>query len=393
MKRFLIIGSLSAVLLLSGCWDRIEINDLAFITGTALDLTDDGQYEAALQIALTSAGEGGPGTGGSGRQEPFFVISAVGDNANEVLQKLQSKSSRRLFTAHRSVIFIGESLARRGFEDLLDTFTHDPRNRLKTYIMVVKGGKAQSILHTKYPFEQAPIQAVKEMEELKGELAVTLRDFFIASSSEGIHPVSGVIESEDASSMGKKDDRIFRSGGSALFNHFKLVGYLNEKETSAFSWVTNTLKFSRVTATLPEDKGNAGMFLNQVKRKMNIQLNEDDQVKIHLVLRGDGSIVENNTSLDLRDQANLEFIKRELEISVENQVRSMLTKVQKQYGIDCLGFGREIFRSHPNKWRTMEGQWDKTFSDVDVSIDVKLKIRGTGMAGPSLQLTEKEIRK
>lgn len=392
MKPFLVVGCLLAVLFMSGCWDRIEINDLAFITGTALDLTDDGQYEASLQIALTSAGEGGPGTGGNNRQEQFFVISAVGNNANEVLQKLQGKSSRRLFTAHRSVIFIGESLARHGFQDVLDTFTHDPRNRLKTYIMVVKGGDAQSILHTKYPFEQAPVQAVKEMEELKGELAVTLRDFFIASSSEGIQPVSGVIESADASSLGKKGDRIFKSGGSALFNRFRLVGYLNEKETIAFSWVTNSLKFSRVTATLPEGKGNAGIFLNQIKRKMILRVN-GDQVKIRLLLQGDGSIVENNTSLDLRVLTNLEYIKRELENAVENQVRSMLTKVQKQYRVDCLGFGREVFRSHPMKWRTMEGQWDKTFSDADVSIDVKLKIRGTGMTGPSLQLTEKEIRK
>src|SRR5690242_13453642 len=94
-----------ALLFLSGCWDRTEINDLAFITGAAFDKTKEGAYLLSVQIAIPSASGEIGGGGGGGKQKKFFVLSAVGKNANEAFLMIQKKSSRKLFTAHRSVIF------------------------------------------------------------------------------------------------------------------------------------------------------------------------------------------------------------------------------------------------------------------------------------------------
>ena len=52
--------------------------------------------------------------------DKFFLISAVGKNTMDLEQKLQQKMSRTLFFSHRSVILIGESLARHGINDILD---------------------------------------------------------------------------------------------------------------------------------------------------------------------------------------------------------------------------------------------------------------------------------
>ncbi|WP_156410965.1 hypothetical protein [Paenibacillus sp. Soil787] len=89
MKPFLYIGLLFIVLIISGCWDRTEINDIAFISGAAFDLRENGNYMLSLQIAIPASGQGGPGSGGSNQNEKFFVISATGKNANEAFQKLQ----------------------------------------------------------------------------------------------------------------------------------------------------------------------------------------------------------------------------------------------------------------------------------------------------------------
>ena len=57
--------------------------------------------------------------------------------------------------------------------------------------MVVKGREGREILQVRYPFEAVPTEAVKEMEILGSELGVTLRDLFMAASSEGIQPGYG----------------------------------------------------------------------------------------------------------------------------------------------------------------------------------------------------------
>ncbi|MDQ0876158.1 spore germination protein KC [Paenibacillus sp. V4I3] len=390
MKPFLYIGLLFTILTTSGCWDRTEINDLAFIAGTAFDITDDGEYILSHQIAIPSSAQGGPGSGGS-QKEKFFVISAVGKNINEAFYRLQKKSSRRLFTAHRVVIFIGESLSKHGIQDILDVYTHDSKQRLKTYMMVVKGGEARRLLQVKYPFEQAPSEAIKEMEALGSGLSVTLRDFFLASSSEGISPVLGVIMPEDLSE-GMKENNIFKLAGSAIFKDFKLVCFLNENETNGFLWVTDRMKDGRINAKLPEGDGTVGVILGKTNRKITTEIS-GDKIKFKIQLQGEGTIWENNTPLDISLPENLRLVQKALEKSVEKQVLDTLSKFQKRYKVDSVGFGQEIYRDKPKQWKALKEQWDHKFPEVDVSVAVKLNIIGSGMAGPPLHLKEKEIIK
>ncbi|WP_041613469.1 hypothetical protein [Paenibacillus sp. JDR-2] len=104
------------VFTLSGCWDRMEINDIAFVTGTALDVMEDGSLFCTLQVAIPGSKEGAGG-GGKGESGSFYVISATGKSGNEIHRALQKKSSRQLFYSHRSVVLISERLARQGIQD------------------------------------------------------------------------------------------------------------------------------------------------------------------------------------------------------------------------------------------------------------------------------------
>lgn len=390
MKPFLYIGLLVTLLTTSGCWDRTEINDLAFIMGTAFDLTDDGHYILSHQIAIPSSAQGGPGSGGGGN-EKFFVISAVGNNINEAFYRLQKKSSRRLFTAHRVVIYIGEKLSKSGIQDILDIYTHDSKQRLKTYMMVVKGGEGRDILKVKYPFEQVPSEAIKEMEGLRSELAISLRDFFLASSGEGISPVLGAIM-QDGITEGVKEDRIFKLAGTAIFKDFKLSGFLNENETNGFLWITDRMKYGSLNAALPDNAGTVGLILAKTDRIITPEIS-GEKIKFNIQLRGEGNIWENNTNLDIRKPENLKLVQKALEKSVEDQIMDTLSKVQKQYKVDSVGFGREIYRHKPKQWKTLKEQWENKFPEIDVSLEVKLNILGSGMAGPPLHLERKEIKK
>lgn len=388
MKSFLHIVLLFALLMMSGCWDRKEINDIAFITGAAGDLTEDGEFIVSFQIALPGASNKG-----GGQQEKFFMISDSGKDATEILQKLQKKSSRMLFTAHRSVIFIGERLAKNGIKEILDIFSHDPKNRLRTYIMVVKGGEGREILQTHYPYEQIPIEAIKEMESMGSETAVTLRDFFISASSEGINPVMGVIAKEvlQKESNTNKSNKL-KLAGTAIFKDFKEVGILNDKQTEGLNWIRSKLRFCRVTAKLPDDKGNVGVLLNHAKRKITSEVN-GDQVKLHIELQGMGSLIENNSALDIRKRENIMLVQESIEKTVKEFVMDAVTKIQTQYQTDSFGFGQVVRRNHPNAWKTLKPDWDSKFQEVEVAIDVKITVSDSGMAGPQLFLKEEEIIK
>ncbi|MBM7564868.1 Ger(x)C family spore germination protein [Paenibacillus sacheonensis] len=390
MRPMLCTCLLISAMLVSGCWDRTEINDLAFITGSAFDLTKDKKFLLSVQIAVPSSSQGGPEGAGNGTQERFFVLSATGKNTNDAFQKIQQKSSRKLFTAHRSVIFVGEAFGReKGVNDVLDVYAHDPRQRLRTYIMVVKGGTALEILQTHYPFEQVPIEAVKEMEGLRSELAVTLRDFFVEASGEGINPVTGVIEVQHSPGGSNDKNNIFKLAGSALFKDLKVVGFLDGVDTDGFMWATDRMKHGRVSTELPNGAGIVGVMLNHADRKIKAEV-IGDRIKVNIRLSGQGSLVENNSALDISRPKNVALVEKCLEKTVQKQVRSTIDKLQRQYKVDSIGFGRDIYQNRPKQWNAVKSQWDPKYQNAEVSIEVKIQLKGSGMAGPPLQLKDKE---
>lgn len=71
VKRILLFLSFSgSLLLLGGCWDRVEINDLAIVTAAAIDEKGANRVELSLQIFVPkSMGGQGQGQGGGGGGE------------------------------------------------------------------------------------------------------------------------------------------------------------------------------------------------------------------------------------------------------------------------------------------------------------------------------------
>lgn len=380
LKWMMLLG---IVVLMSGCWDRTEINDLAFVMGTALDLTDDGDILCTLQIAIPSSAEGGKS--GPDHSNKSFVISVIGKNGNEIHQKLQKKSSRHLFYSHRSVVFLSERLAKHGIENVLDIFTHDPRNRLKTYLMVVKGGEARNILQLNSPLKPVPIEAVRGMEGSGEDVAETLRDFFILYGSEGIHPVVGVVEPE--LHFDDPHKQIFRVAGTGVFKDLKLSGILDEKETLGQMWVTGKLRVGYLTAKLPKGNGQVGMVINHANRKIATQIHQD-AVQFHIQLDGQGTLLENNSALDLNEPANLQLIKSGLEDAAKKQVQAYLTRIQKELKVDSAGFGQEIYKNYPDQWSRLRDHWDTRFPEADITLEVNLKVHGAGMIHSTFELRE-----
>ena len=375
----------------AGCWDRKEINDIGFVMGTGLDLAKNGNMQATLQIAVPSpSAQTG---GGTKDTDKFIVISAVGKNTTDLEQKLQHKMSRKLYFSHRSIILVGESLARKGIGNTLDRFSRNPRSRLRTYVLVVKGITASDMLKVIYPYEMTSAEAVKEMEMIKTSgVNTTLKDFMLATASEGSQPAVGVLEpTKFFRTSLKGEDMQFRLNETAVFNRFKLAGFLNRTETHEFLWFRNSKKGDEISANLPGGKGNAGLSVKKSKIKIDV-VPKGERFKLLVQIKAGGDLLENNTKLDVTQAKNIAIIEEALENQVEHDIKLLLRKLQK-YKSDIIGFGSLLERKHPKKWRTVQEQWEMYFSTAEVSVSVKLDIDNTGLIGPSLQLEEKEIIK
>ncbi|OAS16515.1 Ger(x)C family spore germination protein [Paenibacillus oryzisoli] len=361
------------LLLLSGCWDRNEINDYAFWIGTALDITENGKLQKSAQIAVPADFRSIRGGGGK-NERANIVLTATGSSIVDLTQQIQDKLPRKVFLGHRRSIFVGEKLARQGLIDIMDQFTRNTDTRLRTDIFVVNNGEGKELLNINSPFNQfSSIVAVDQDRYCRlGDTA--LRDVLIDARRDGIRPAMPMVEISPMNNQEK--DKIFNVRSVAIFNKkLQMVGEVSGRESLELFWVKGVLKNQFVTEEIEE--GSIALYESNLKQTIRTSY-EGNKFKAYIKLIGTGRVLENNTDIDLsvsRDRLHLE---KKLNTIKAKRVEETIENIQSQFGQDVFGIGEEFHREHPYQWKGIREQWDDIFPTIEVAVTVKLNIQSTG---------------
>lgn len=376
--------------LTTGCWDREELTDRVFDLAASADLNKDGTYVTAAQFLIPSRIEQSS-KGGIGGEKPYFIETGSGKSILETIQKARQKLSRIITRSHRRNYYIGEDLAKHGIKDLLDALSRDPGNRIRMDIVVVKGNSGLEALQVPYPLEKIPaIATLKIHKAVGGASGTSYLDFMMASSTEGSCPTLPVVDIV----QGDSPHRTIRLYGRAIFNHdFQLIGYINFVEGAYRAWILKGISYLDVEENIPEAGGSVGVIVTHFGSKLKSRISSENKVKMEIELSGVGHVSENSTNLDLTRQENLKLVQNTINKKTSEHVLEMVTKVQKQYGADVLGFNETLNRQHPREWNKIKGQWDTIFQDIKVTVNVKVNLKSVGLVGPPLQFKEGDIKK
>lgn len=92
----LLAAVLGCSLVLSGCWNSRELNELAIVSGIGLDSLDGKQgYRVTFQIINPSSSA--QTTGSASNQPPIIVVSATDRTIFGALRKASRRATRQLF--------------------------------------------------------------------------------------------------------------------------------------------------------------------------------------------------------------------------------------------------------------------------------------------------------
>ncbi|WP_042201541.1 Ger(x)C family spore germination protein [Paenibacillus camerounensis] len=397
-------------LLLTGCWDRQELNDQAIVLGWGMDLEKEGVYLATANLVLPLASKSGGQQGGEqGGRSGFMTESAYGKNNRDAEQNMQRKLSRVIFPGHRRNIFIGEKLAEHGVFSILDEYGRSPMVRPRTNIFVVKEGTAQDAMSLAYQLETNPAIAVQKIQEKSGApISRSLLDFFIMANGTGcgIMPALKIVPPEVKMDKKSKNDSPPQTTlslyGAAIFNsRLKLAGYLNHNEYWVRLWITDQLtgwNFTTIVNAIDADQpgGAAADALSGATSSQAVTVNVDtfksqitpvfdgELPRFRIRLQGKGYIEENDSPLNLSKTENIEKVEARMNVYLEERVREVVKKVQKDFKSDIFGLGDMLHQFHPYRWKKLAADWETVFPDIELDIKVKLNLTGTGVTGESL---------
>ena len=407
-KILLLITIAVISVLLAGCWDYVEYENIMQVAGLGIDFNKETR-EITLSVQFISSGlsDKSGSSGKTTRSNQGPVYSAVDATIIDALSKLQQAVAKKIYFSYVRIIVIGDDAARYIMGDIMESLDRSTVIRSTAYICVASG-KAEELLYMDEPTgtQLTSLMIYNLINQTKNTGAaypVSIHDFAEILANSGVEPAIPHIIAKFANSTGKPDEAAadgevknirvgaeiygnIRAAGIAAFNGDKLVGWLNEDESRGLSLIKGirlkiyeTSKVSDKTDT--KDILSFGIIhaKSKIKPKM---VNEKPaiyiDVKVEAVLNkyyttGKGE------EIDFFTPDKVSLMEKVLADSLRMDIDAALKKGCRELKSDIFGFGFEIFRKYQKLWHGgYEKEWPDIFPKIPVYVNVKAKIRNTG---------------
>lgn len=397
---------LTLILFLPACWDKKEVDQLGIVSAIGVEPAKEGRLRVIVQEINTSTqgGAGGGGGGGGkkgGDSKPYVNYSGEGTTLFNAFREISLQSPHRLFYAHSQVIIISETLAReRGIKEIMDIFERNPEIRLTNYLLVGRGDMT-ALFNVPQQLEATPGQSIDDIIENRNQTSqyavLKLKDFLGLMESESSQPYTAMVEvvpnkalpekqqDKAASAQKPKQNENIQVSNTAVFRRDKMVGWLTPKESRGLLWLKGKVHGGTIVIPAPEGKSEpVTLEIIRSKTQMRPEI-RNGKIVVTVAIDLDSNLQETMTYLDLTRPAIIDELEKQEAAVVKNEVKSALSKAQKELAVDVFGFGQEVMRKDPQKWKKLKTDWSELYPNVQVQLQVKAKINNTGLVNKPVQ--------
>ena len=387
MMRKLILSVLLITLLLpGGCWDMREINEIGLVMAVGIDKSsrDPNLFWVTVQVA-NPQGSGSSGGGDKEKNESqVWIASAEGRTIFDAIREIARFSSQRIMWAHNNIIVVGESLAREDITPVIDFFTHNYELRMKTWVAITPL-QASDIIKSNAGMGNIPGRAITEVfrfQKLTGlGLPSDLLNVFHDFSDENNHILISRLTLNQAlteAGLANVSENIVEQieiSGMAVFHNTRMLGYLSADEARGLSWFLGEEPNSVISLPHPENSIKAvAVEMRSVHAKIESRLNQD-MPEFTIEISGTGHITEEDISSSLTMDEFKSALEGLAEQQIATEVRSSVSKVQKEFRSDVLKFGSTVHVQHKKEWnQDLKYRWAEIFPEVEVEVVVNVSI-------------------
>lgn len=385
MKRIL-VAVILCTLLLTGCWDRRELNDIGIVVAMGLDRDDmTGKIIVTSQMVRPGALKK---DGGGESSSPVEIITTQGNTVAEAVKNISNQFDRIAFFAHVKVLVISEQLAKEGLLPTLDYFIRNSTMRNLVWLVIAKDGNAKELLTINHGIENVQATYLDDIIKNRGENSeVSISDLltYLKAITSESNPIGGVMEMVEHPTMPTKEKKDvttqgIKLSGTAVFKKDKLVGYLDNRETRGLNWVTGKVKNTIINIPSPNENGKLiAIAITKASSKIIPEMREG-KISFIIDVNVEGNIAEQQDSGNyfkyLDSFATLEEIQKDM---IEKEIQTTIDKVQTKLGSDILGFGSIYSKKYPQEWKGIKDDWDTIFPTVSYEVKVDARLRNLGL--------------
>ncbi|AHF05813.1 Ger(x)C family spore germination protein [Desulfitobacterium metallireducens] len=389
MKKYIPIYIICILLssLLTGCWNRKEINTLAIVQAFGIDRTDDDQVNISAQILKPSQSSGDSENGGQG----VWVVSSTGETVFDAIRNASFKTDRKLFFPHNKVIIIGEDTAKTGITPLVDFLRRDHEVDKLSYVFIAKG-TAKDILIGEHEQEKIPGKAIEGLSKtsiIASHLPKReLKDLLSSLGSKTGSAVVPGIEIQKKNENGASKEVVVLDN-TAIFKKDKIIGWFDHTETRGLLWVLGEIKSGIIVVKSPEEEAkNVSLEIIRTSTQLKPQIT-DGKLSITVEIEEEGNLAEQFSEMNLTRPDTFAELERRQIAAIEEEINVAITKAQA-WNVDIFKFGEEFHQKYPQEWPDLKKNWEEEFPKIKVNLEVIAHLSRVGLSTTPVKIEESE---
>lgn len=383
MKKLLLLIPL--LLLLSGCYNYRELNDLTIVSAISINKIDD-KYDVTAQVVNPKKEQ----DTSSSNEPDFITYNSEGKSIQEAFRLIVKESPKKMYGAQMQILIIDENIAKENLKDILDFLARDPEIRKEFYILI---GKSKDILEILTPLDNISSQNI--MDSLKANNKymgysnlITFNDLISNFQNDNIEIALPSIEIIGNENKGDEEENLESTKSEAsvvlsnigVFKDNKLVGYLTEKESLAYNFVMNNITNALITTNYPNDK----YIVNEIIESSTKTEAKPKDNKINIKIKGKAAISEVNYDIDLTKEKNVKKLEKDLNKKIEKFIKKSIKDINNKYNSDIYGFEDLYYKSDYEYFKKIKDKWDsEIFKNIkiDVSSNIEIVEQGNLLGG------------
>lgn len=360
---------LSIFVLLTGCWDYKDIQDIHYVTTLGVDYVD-GKYEVYVQLVDLS---------GVAKQEvkssepgKVYVGKHSGKSIAEAINHLYQSAQQRLYLGQVSTFVLTDRALKHNINDIIDAAFRYNLIRYSSNIFATKKS-LEELFSIKGFFNLTPLYSELHFpkavyENISLITPMSLRTFISTYRDVSITTILPTISwSEDDWTEDKKKRKTFMIDGAFVHYYKKSLQWYSIDDLKGLRWVTE--ETNRTPLEFKKSGGTNYISLSHPKVKIKSFI-KDNEAKFDLDIHINGSI--------------LEMSKKEPLESFENVVQDYIRKeIEKTYEIglkrngDPLGLGQKLYRKELKYWKAKGFKEPNDYLNEDSIENIKIKVNLT----------------
>ncbi|MBU5300895.1 Ger(x)C family spore germination protein [Clostridium sporogenes] len=386
-KKCLVIMLILLTICMTGCWDKVEIDQKAFASVIGVDAGKDIGKEKQLKEINSSASftgskldkikvtyafpdisKLGPEKGGTAVDKTMSIDAY---SMQDSIDKIVNKSSRNLSFGHLKLIVLNTSILDYSstFKEVIDYLQRQPAINRMIYI-VFSEDKSEEILKFKPNMEKSVenyiIGILENNKKNNTSSPLTLNEFLEETSqnSTALVPVVNI----DKKSKDLKISKV------AVIKDDKIKGYISTEQANNIQLINK--KFKGGTRTIIRDGSPLDYSIENNERKIKIR--DKKKLSFDIKLNLEGQIKGHNIDKQISSKGDINKIEEDLNKAITQDIKEIIRISQTEYNTDILDLGGFIHKYHPKLWKEIKGNWNELYKTVDINVTADTKVRRIG---------------